>query len=1720
MRETGQAFVEYVLILVLLVMSLAVILSITGPAVGNVFSNQVANLLNLTTTPEDPLTEGEFWDLVTAVASYTPDTVDLIPNTPIAEGDTDGDGILNAADNCPTVFDPTNTCDPGIIDTDNDGVVDASDNCPLVFNPGQEDNNGWRDAEPDGDACEPGAPAPTTDPNIPTATPRDRDFPYPFEDDGNEDNWETDFDSVLRGPWNAEWWDIGGGAGGCNNGAIFDPATGDYGANDPKATSRESDVIFPRSSHPYWNTLGSNPEPTVGNDFCSRFEQTFRLPPTTAPTTYVWHYRAANGMRLYINGALWIDEWNLADQTERTTDWVVNENGGEFTITIIHRDTGGDARLQVALDDGGVRDQGECDWQSVSSDNGVTARPEGTGNGQFWSDSPNRDYYNDTFCILRLRGVIDLGLAQSPYVEWWNIIDLNFTDSAYFAVREAGQEYWVMQEIYTGPTSNASWTREELRLANFDGIRSDTRAPETGLDFRGRTIEVAFILETDGADRGDGWYIDDFRVFEKVFNLYFLGYSDDVESGTNDWITEGEWGLTSDRVYSGNNAWTDSPAGNYSNNASNSLQLNGKLDLTSPSVSRPEIAFFQSWDLNNTDRIFVEVSTDEGVSWNQLRENTSAPNYIRQGSGANIDFQLITIPLDDDTISQNYIGERIFVRFRLESDGSNTADGWYVDDIQFRVRPLDFPIEPDFCDDLESGDTEWIREGRWQITTEQAYQSNRAFSDSPGGDYTNDSDNPLTLRRDLNLTGTTNPVLTFWHRWELGGTDKLNVDVSTDDGANWTNIWQQYHSDRPEGYATQFNGLNWNRQTAWQRVVVPLNDYQTQTNLRLRFRLDALVGNNVHDGWYVDDICVVSHTEPISVVPWSEDFDDGDDAWYVGGEWARDNDLFWEGSHSMATVPRVGGNRQTYSGRTDSVLELRGALDLTTLAPGSKPVLYYWERYEIDTNDYTYVEIQRVQANGLPIRDAGGNITEPWTPVAEHPESRNHAFNRRQIPLDAYIGSYIRLRFRLQALNGGGQDEGWHIDSLSIVDRNTLESPFALPFAEDASVGAPNWVREGDWDIINERRPLGSGSALGPGQWNVEYFNNPGGASPNFPTDPSDFWGSETIPEINFNWGSCGSCAPAIVLANNDDGNIGNNWLARYTRTLFFPQEVTYRVQLESDDGHRMFINTGLVPHDSTSGCSGSVPPWGNGGSCRSTYNSVTFQANTSYTVVLEMYEQFGGAKMIANFTQLSGPSQATDPFPGIPWQARYYSSCEDISVANLAGATAWNTIPEPVNALNFDWGTGAPDTVQTNNDTTQRIYEPTGDQVVMEAEQFSFSTVGQNGEAWGLETGFAGFSGTGAMMVPENSTGVARYDSADSAAANFRENGPMLGYNIRFANTGTYTVFVRMRQGPDGGGSNSAWIGFNGAWQGVNQGFSPTNNTYTWYTNQQGTSVATTITVTDTTNIQTLNLWPREDGTIVDKIYLYRNPSGIAHGDTQVGPAATANTSAACPHPTGDPTEYWQASFFRQVAVNDPTTLVINIDSNDGHALWVDGVRVTNMSQWTSNGPTSSTNSFTLPTGITSLRVDYRSFSHSDGGNSLELSYSLDGPVFHSDQLASGDYAEFSSSGMFLENVIDLTGETNATITWWDRYEVGNQDRLLIEVSTVGGDDAAPGAATNWVTVYERLGNDSDDTWRRRLVDLTSYVGQEIIIRFRLEALNNDDEDNGWFIDEIAIAD
>ena len=98
-------------------------------------------------------------------------------------------------------------------------------------------------------------------------------------------------------------------------------------------------------------------------------------------------------------------------------------------------------------------------------------------------------------------------------------------------------------------------------------------------------------------------------------------FADTMESGAGKWIPDLPWGLTS-VAYRGSAAWTDSPAGNYANNANSVLAIADPVAIPASLVS-PALAFWHRYDIENYfDYGWVEVSTDNGATWRSLAAYT------------------------------------------------------------------------------------------------------------------------------------------------------------------------------------------------------------------------------------------------------------------------------------------------------------------------------------------------------------------------------------------------------------------------------------------------------------------------------------------------------------------------------------------------------------------------------------------------------------------------------------------------------------------------------------------------------------------------------------------------------------------------------------------------------------------------------------------------------------------------------------------------------------------------------------------------------------------------------------------------------------------------------------------------------------------------------------------------------------------------------------------
>ena len=150
------------------------------------------------------------------------------------------------------------------------------------------------------------------------------------------------------------------------------------------------------------------------------------------------------------------------------------------------------------------------------------------------------------------------------------------------------------------------------------------------------------------------------------------------------------------------------------------------------------------------------------------------------------------------------------------------------------------PLTYNFDDGTRQG---WTTNSIWNVNTVYANSGTYSVTDSPLGNYQNSSNTWLASPM-IDLTGTTTPKLTFWHRY-LTETDydKAYVEISTNGGNTFTNI-----TPGLPGYLYYSGTLS-----TFTLVTIDLSAYKASNTVVIRFRLQT-DSSMWYDGWYIDDI--------------------------------------------------------------------------------------------------------------------------------------------------------------------------------------------------------------------------------------------------------------------------------------------------------------------------------------------------------------------------------------------------------------------------------------------------------------------------------------------------------------------------------------------------------------------------------------------------------------------------------------------------------------------------------------------------------------------------------------------------------------------------------------------------------------------------------------------------------------------------------------------------
>lgn len=226
-------------------------------------------------------------------------------------------------------------------------------------------------------------------------------------------------------------------------------------------------------------------------------------------------------------------------------------------------------------------------------------------------------------------------------------------------------------------TSTVTGDNETLTLTPdtiYAGVFNGTMRVASGLATRGdgalqASIEAGDTIKVTYVDANPASNIAVESVATAGIVREKTLFEDQVENGNQGWIANGGWAITSQRSASPSRSWTDSANGSYSNNSS--------ATLTSPAfdcrnLSNVTLSFSHSYEFESGfDFGIVETSVDDGATW------TRAASFTSQA----LNFGLASINLD--TLNNQAAGR---IRFRIQSDASVTADGWYIDDIRLTGR--------------------------------------------------------------------------------------------------------------------------------------------------------------------------------------------------------------------------------------------------------------------------------------------------------------------------------------------------------------------------------------------------------------------------------------------------------------------------------------------------------------------------------------------------------------------------------------------------------------------------------------------------------------------------------------------------------------------------------------------------------------------------------------------------------------------------------------------------------------------------------------------------------------------------------------------------------------------------------------------------------------------------------------------------------------------------
>ncbi len=240
----------------------------------------------------------------------------------------------------------------------------------------------------------------------------------------------------------------------------------------------------------------------------------------------------------------------------------------------------------------------------------------------------------------------------------------------------------------TGITAQLTSLTNGVTLDTAGSAYADIAAGSTGVNTTPYVFSIAPSVACGSELNFQAVVTDSVHTYNTAFSLnasvplprqnVFLN---DVEGGAAGWTAGGtpnSWAITTSASQSPTHSWTDSPAGNYPNNANNyvrtpTFSLAGKRHV--------QVSMWIKYALEaGYDYVYVEYSLDGGSTW--------SPTPLTSFNGF-ADWHALTM---DASVLDNQ--PNVALRFHLLSDQGVNYDGIYIDDVAVSYEPYECSYSP------------------------------------------------------------------------------------------------------------------------------------------------------------------------------------------------------------------------------------------------------------------------------------------------------------------------------------------------------------------------------------------------------------------------------------------------------------------------------------------------------------------------------------------------------------------------------------------------------------------------------------------------------------------------------------------------------------------------------------------------------------------------------------------------------------------------------------------------------------------------------------------------------------------------------------------------------------------------------------------------------------------------------------------------------------------